>query len=92
MRGVLNEHPNFALVLEALDEGLLSASVVVRHDNYALCDYWATMFNIGKSTVDEVGKGLDAGLGGVPQDQNSRSEFLAARYDTERKGVEDAAG
>src|SRR4051812_36878028 len=81
MGGQNNEQP-FGLVLVHYGAaGSMNYEVVGRSDLYALCDFWATMFNIGKVTdIEEVKAGLEKGLAGVEQDPAKR---LAAMQPTE---------
>ena len=57
----------FGLVLMRLGFGEAGKNeLVCTHDSYALCDYWATMYNIGHADVDKCREALSVGMESMP--------------------------
>lgn len=46
-------------------DGPVNCELVAKHDSYALVDYWATMYNIGKADVDQCKEALSRGFDSV---------------------------
>jgi hypothetical protein len=67
----------FVLVLMSSGIGV-GYENIARHDSYAMVDYWATMYNIGRSTVDECKVGLAGGAEALPS-MDERREIEATR-------------
>ena len=79
---VLQSYPNLVGAPNAAPTTIFEAKDICRHDNYALCDYWATMYNIGKADIEQCKESLAKGYDGVPKGEEARKEFIEARYGT----------
>ena len=80
-REIAPNEPAFALLLVHHGiGGSVSHEVVCYHDTYALCDYWATMYNIGskQASLDQIKQALAKGFEGLPPD--GRQEYMERRY------------